>query len=81
LFWRQSLDDGIYRPPIILIRPGRTSRSRYVGTQPSVQAEWQINRHFTWAANYTHFFAGPFVQDTQPAKDVNYTTTWLTVRF
>ena len=80
-FWRQSLDDGIYRPPMILIRSAGTSRSRYVGAQPSVQAEWQINRHFTWAANYTHFFAGPFVQDTQPAKDVNYTTTWLTFRF
>lgn len=80
-FWRESLEDGIYRPPIILIRPAGTSRSRYIGTQPSIQAEWQINRHFSWVANYTHFFAGPFLRDTQPAKDVNYAATWFTYRF
>ena len=80
-FWRESLEDGIYRPPITLIRPSGTNRSRYVGTQPSIQVDWKINRHFSWAANYTHFFAGPFLQDTQPAKDVNYVTTWTTYRF
>jgi hypothetical protein len=81
LFWRESLDDGIYRPPITLIRSTGTSRSRYVGTQSSIQAEWQINRHLAWAVNYTHFFAGPFLRDTQPAKDVNYVSTWMTYRF
>ncbi len=80
-FWRESLDDGIYRPPTTLIRSAGTSRSRYVGTQPSIQVEWQINRHASWTANYTHFFAGQFLRDTQPAKDVNYITTWITYRF
>lgn len=80
-FWRQSLNDGIYGPAVNLLRGPGSSRSRFVGSQPSVQAEWDISRHFSWTGNYTHFFSGAFLKDTKPANDVNYFTTWVSYRF
>ena len=80
-FWRQSLNDGVYGPAMNILRSAGSSRSRFVGSQPSVQAEWDISRHFSWTGNYTHFFAGPFLTDTKPGMDVNFFTTWITYRF
>jgi len=80
-FWRESLNDGIYGPAINLLRSGRASRARFIGSQPSVQIEWEISRHFTWGGVLTRFFTGPFLKETGPGRDVNYVTTWLTYKF
>lgn len=80
-FWRYSLRDGVYNPAGTLIRTGRRSRARYVGTQPAVQGEWRANRHLTLTANYTRFFAGPFLKETPPGQDIDYVSTWATFKF
>ena len=36
-FWRQSTRDGLYGPAVNLVRTGRTSEARYIGTQASLQ--------------------------------------------
>jgi hypothetical protein len=76
-FWRQSIHDGIYGPAINLLRAAGSSGSRFIGSQFSTEAKWEISRHFSWAGNYTYFFAGQFLRDTKPAKDVNFFTTWI----
>jgi hypothetical protein len=80
-YWRQNLNDGIYGNAVNLLRSGRTSRARFVGSQPSVQAEWQLSRHVTWVGVYSYFFAGPFLRESGPGKDVRYVTAWLTYKF
>ncbi len=80
-FWRQSIRDGIYGPAINLIRSGSTSRARYIGSQATAQAEWQVNRHLTLLGIYTHFFAGAFLKESGPGRDVDYVTTWVTYKF
>ncbi len=80
-FWRESIHDGIYGPAVNLIRSGRTSSARYIGSQATAQAEWQLNRHMTLMVIYTHFFAGAFLKETGPGQDVDYVTTWVTYRF
>ena len=80
-FWRESIHDGIYGPAINLIRSGRTSRARYTGSQATVQADWQVTRHTTLVGIYTHFFAGAFLKESGPGRDVDYITTWVTYRF
>ncbi|HKB91005.1 MAG TPA: alginate export family protein, partial [Opitutaceae bacterium] len=60
---------------------GRTSTARYVGQQIEAMAEWRLNRHLTLTADYAHFFAGDFLKQTTPGKDVDYFSTWLTFRF
>ena len=34
-----------------------------IGSQASVQAEWQVERHTTLTAVYSHFLAGPFLRE------------------
>ena len=81
LFWRQSLRDGIYGNAVNLLRSGRTSRARYIGSQVSGQMEWHTNRHVTVTGMYSHFFAGEFLKETRPGRDVDYCSVWLTYKF
>lgn len=80
--WRQSLEDGIYGPfagpPL---RTGQLSRKRYIGSSPSVTVTWNATRHVTVLASYVHFFAGPFLKETPPGKDMDYFTLWADYMF
>lgn len=80
-FWRESADDGIYGNGLNLLRSGSGSRARFVGIQPSANVEWRVDRHLSFTAVYSHFFAGPFLKDTGPSEDVDFVGTWLTYRF
>lgn len=80
-FWRESRNDGLYGNAINLIRSGRGSDARYVGHMPSLTAVWQIDRHLSFTASYSHFFAGPFLRESGPGRDVDFFTCWGTYRF
>src|SRR5262249_54278179 len=80
-FWRESVHDGIYGPAVNLIQSGRTSDARYVGNQAEALLEWKLDRHFTVSADYAHFFAGDFLKETTPGKDVDYVSAWITYKF
>jgi hypothetical protein len=73
--------DGVYGPAVNLIQSGQHSNARFIGHQAETLLEWQINRHFTFSADYAHFFAGEFLEQTTPGKDVDYTSAWLTFKF
>jgi hypothetical protein len=81
LFWRESSQDGVYNSGLSVARTGANGGSRYVGAQTSAQVEWKIQRHVSWTANAAHFFAGAFLEQNPPGKDVNYFSTWMTFRF
>lgn len=81
IFWRESTRDGIYGPAVNLLRSGATSRASYVGTQPGVTLEYEFNRHLSFVANYSHFFAGRFIKESGPGDDVDYVTAWVAFRF
>jgi hypothetical protein len=80
-FWRESTHDGVYNIGQNVARTGVAGGSCYVGAQTSAQVEWRLQRHLTWTANYSHFFAGTFLQENPPGEDVNYFSTWITFRF
>jgi len=80
-FWRENTHDGIYGPAVNLIQTGQTSDARYVGHQAEAMLEWRLDRHFTFTADYAHFFAGDFLKQTTPGKDVDYLSVWATFRF
>jgi hypothetical protein len=81
LFWRQSTRDGIYGINVSPLRTGQLSQAHEIGILPSVRLDWRISRYFTYTAVYSHFFAGRFLKETPPGKDVDYVSTWLTFRF
>ena len=74
-FWCESTRDGICGSVVNFIPSGQTSNSRYVGHQVEVMLEWGLDRHFTLTADYAHFFAGDFLKQTTPGKDVDYFST------
>ena len=80
-FWRENTHDGICGPAVNLIQSGQTSNARYVGNQTEALLVWRIDLHFTFSADYAHFFAGDFLNQTTPGKDVDYVSTWLTYKF
>lgn len=80
-FWRESTRDGLYNNAVVLVRSGRTSDARYIGSMAQAQLFWDIDRHLSFVAIYGHFFAGPFLRETGPGEDVDYVTTWLAYKF
>ncbi len=80
-FWRESERDGIYNNAVVPVRSGINSNARYIGSQPQAQVKWEIDRHLTFFLFYAHFFAGPFIRESGPGRDVDYMTTWLAYKF
>jgi hypothetical protein len=80
-FWRESTQDGVYNIGQGVARSGVAGRARYVGAQTSAHIEWRVHKNLTWTANYSHFFAGAFLHENPPGKDVSYFSTWITFRF
>jgi hypothetical protein len=79
--WRQSLDDGVYAVPGFLIRAADGSRARFVGHRPGSEIRWQANRHLWFQADYGIFYAGRFLKDTQPGRNLNYWALWAGYKF
>jgi Alginate export len=80
-FWRQSLRDGLYGVPGNLIRSGKGTSARYVGSQPALMAAAAAGRHATIAAVYEYFIAGAFLRESGPGHDVTYFGTWVSYVF
>jgi hypothetical protein len=80
-FWRESTRDGLYNNSVALVRSGKTGDARYIGSMPQAQLSWEIDRHLTFVGIYGHFFAGEFLRETGPAKDIDYFTSWFTYKF
>jgi len=80
-FWRESTSDGLYNNAVALVRSGTASDARFIGSMPQAQLLWDFNRHLTFVAIYGHFFAGRFLKESGPGKDVDYVTMWLTYKF
>ena len=79
--WRESLEDGVYAVPGFLIRAADGSRARYVGNRPGTQIRWQANHHLWLQADYGIFYAGPFLKQTQPGRNLNYWALWAGYKF
>jgi hypothetical protein len=79
--WRESLEDGVYNVPGSLIRAGNASEARYVGDRPGTQIRWQKTRHLWFQGDYGIFYAGRFLKETQPGRNLNYWALWTGYKF
>jgi hypothetical protein len=79
--WRESLADGVYAVPGFLIRAGNESQARFVGHRPGTEVRWQANRHVWFQADYGIFYAGKFLKETQPGRNLNYWALWAGYKF
>ena len=82
VFWRTSLQDGIYGLGVILLVSGQGNSERYVGSQPSAGVYWRASRHLSVSAAYAHFSVGSFLMKASPpGRDVDYAAVWTTYKF
>jgi len=79
--WRESLRDGVYSVPGFLIIPAGNSNARFVGHRPGAEVRWQANRHLWFQADYGIFYAGKFVKESQPGRNLNYWALWAGYKF
>lgn len=80
-FWRLQTEDGIYSPSGQVLRSRAGSDARYVGTEVSLNASWQVDERVNLTGVYAHFFPGEFIRKTGPAKDIDYVELTLKVQF
>ncbi len=80
-YWRQSLQDGVYSVPGMLIRSSGNSNARFVGDRPGVEMRWQATHHLWFQADYGIFYAGRFLKQTQPGRNLNYWALWAGYKF
>ena len=81
VFWRESVQDGLYNVSLSPIRPAGPSRAAHVGTQMTLQLEWRVDRHTGYMATYTHFATGRFLSEAPPDRNVESLMTWVSYRF
>jgi hypothetical protein len=79
--WRESLRDGVYSVPGFLIIPAGKSNARFIGHRPGTEVRWQVNRHLWFQADYGIFYAGKFVRESQPGRNLNYLALWAGYKF
>jgi hypothetical protein len=79
--WRESLEDGLYAIPGFLIAAADNSRARFVGDRPGTEIHWQANRHLWLQADYGIFYAGSFIKETLPGRNLNYWALWAGYKF
>ena len=79
--WRRSLRDGVYDVAGNLLRTGQQSDAAFVGHSPGIELVWTFDRHLALTGNYSRFFAGRFLKETPPGKNITYAALWLTFKF
>jgi hypothetical protein len=79
--WRENLDDGVYAVPGFVLVPANGSRARFVGYRPGAEVRWQIDRHAYLQADYGIFYAGQFLKEASPGRNINYMEFWAGYKF
>ena len=79
--WRENFDDGAYSVPGFLLAPANGSRARFVGFRPGAEVRWQIDRHAYLQADYGIFYAGQFLKEASPGRNINYVEFWAGYKF
>lgn len=81
LFWRLETQDGVYSPAGRLIRAPSASDKRFVGSALSLTSSVALAKNLSFAAIYTHFFAGDFIRETGPSLDIDFVQFTLQSKF
>ena len=80
-YWRQSTRDAVYGVPGNIQRTGQLSRARFIGHQPGIEVNVQVDRHTTISFDIAKFIVGPFLRETPPGENTSYFAAWVTYKF
>ena len=71
-FWLDDTSDAWYNAGGGVVRPATPGADDFVGEELDLTAIYKFNKHLTFMAGYSHFFAGDFVEDTGPSDDADW---------
>lgn len=80
-YWRQSIHDGIYAIPGLLVRSGKDSDARFIGKAIELATSWQASPKLNLTASLSAFDPGPFIRDTGQAQTIKMLGAQTTFRF
>jgi len=80
-FWRQSKGDGVYAVPGFVLRSGRDSGARFIGTQAELTVAWQATAELNLSASVSLFDPGRFIRETGPARPIRMVGAMANFRF
>lgn len=81
-YWRQSLQDGIYRPDGAFNLSSSGSLQHYIGTAYISTANWEIWRYLNLTIGVQYFQTGKFINEIIPNhKDGFFITSLLGFKF
>ncbi len=72
-FWLDEKKDALYNAGGAPIRRDATGGSgTYVGSELDIVAKYQLDRHSSILAGYSHFWPGQFIEDTGSHKAIDF---------
>jgi hypothetical protein len=80
-FWRESDHDAVYSASGAVLRAGGSSIATSIGSEADLVLSWQIDRHASFYAGYSHFFAGTFLEQTGAHRDIDFFYAAVTYTF
>jgi hypothetical protein len=79
LFWRADTRDALYNAGGNVVRAGSAGSSSEIGSEIDLLFKYQFDRHLLGLLGYNHFFAGDFIRESGPSKDINF--AYLTLQY
>lgn len=81
-FWRENANDALYGIPGNIIVPSNGVKSRYEGSRPIAELDWQITRHLSAHLNFIYVFNASFEeQSVHGTTSMSFISPWMTYRF
>lgn len=81
VFWRYSLNDGIYAPNTSLMYSGKNSINRHIGQQLSSEFVYTPNPFLYFRAEFTWFKTGAYLKDVTAGKDILFAGITAQIKF
>ena len=81
VFWRYSINDGIYAPNVSMIYSGKNISSKFIGEQYAAEFAYMPNAFLYFRAELTWFKSGTYLKMTGPGKDIIFTGVTAQFKF
>jgi len=81
MFWRHSLNDGVYKVPYNLLVPSGMSQTRYIGEQYTTEVHWQLTAPLSLHLFATYFNTGRYLQESGAGSNIIYVAPRVTYMF
>jgi Alginate export len=78
--WRYSTKDAFYVNPFRPLEGTELRRERFIGSELTLDASWQVNRNLQLNTAYVHLFRGGLLQSVQ-AEEVDFFMLMASYRF